>query len=107
MFEVKAKRDIKLKSGKVIKKDTRCAVLDFLGGGNVIKFRVDGIAKPVLFLTRNAHINMTKFTEMPSQKALSRMATASSVKTVSGYYTEPDGHGPDGSPSWLLAFGLI
>jgi hypothetical protein len=28
-------------------------------------------------------------------------------KTVTGLKTEPDGHGHDGSPSWMLALGLI
>jgi hypothetical protein len=27
--------------------------------------------------------------------------------TPSGYRVEPDGHGPDGSPSWLLVLGVI
>lgn len=28
-------------------------------------------------------------------------------KTVTGLKVEPDGHGHDGSPSWMLALGLI
>lgn len=28
-------------------------------------------------------------------------------ETITGYWVEPDGFGPDGSPSWLLVMGLI
>ncbi len=28
-------------------------------------------------------------------------------KTVTGHKTEPDGYGPDGSPSWMLVLSII
>lgn len=43
----------------------------------------------------------------PSEKTLMKWESEGYCKTVTGYKTEPDGYGPDGSPSWMLALGLI
>ena len=47
------------------------------------------------------------FTKMPSMSALEKMSSDSIAKSVTGKKVEPDGHGPDGSPSWLLVLGFI
>jgi hypothetical protein len=44
---------------------------------------------------------------IPSINRLERMVSDCLAETVTGYQVEPDGHGPDGSPSWLLALGLM
>lgn len=46
------------------------------------------------------------FMKVPSMSTLSRMADGLS-KSVTGKTVEPDGYGPDGSPSWLLILGMI
>ena len=46
------------------------------------------------------------FMKEPSMKALENMGDGI-AKSVTGKKVEPDGYGPDGSPSWLLALGYI
>lgn len=43
----------------------------------------------------------------PSMTTLEKWNWDGVCKTPTGKRVEPDGHGPDGSPSWLLALGLI
>lgn len=54
----------------------------------------------------NAHNTFTGFSKPPGERALETYADGIS-KTPTGYKTEPDGHGEDGSPSWLLVLGLM
>jgi hypothetical protein len=46
------------------------------------------------------------FMKEPSMSALEDMSDGI-AKSVTGKKVEPDGYGPDGSPSWLLALGMI
>ena len=48
-----------------------------------------------------------KFGKTPSEKSLEKMSNDGIVTTVTGYRTEPDGYGEDGSPSWFLVLGVI
>ena len=43
----------------------------------------------------------------PSEKTLMKWEEEGYCKTVTGLKVEPDGFGYDGSPSWLIVFGLI
>lgn len=43
----------------------------------------------------------------PSIKSLEKWTSDSVCKSVFGNKVEPDGFGPEGEPSWLLAVGLI
>ncbi len=43
----------------------------------------------------------------PSVRTLKKWSSDGIAKSVTGHRVEPDGYGPDGSPSWLLVFGLI
>ena len=45
--------------------------------------------------------------ELPSLDEVKNWIIDSVCETPTGNYVEPDGHGPDGAPSWLLALGLI
>ena len=44
---------------------------------------------------------------IPSLATLQAWEADGICETPTGYRVEPDGHGPDGSPSWLLALGII
>ena len=44
---------------------------------------------------------------IPSLSTLQAWEADGICETPTGYQVEPDGHGPDGSPSWLLALGII
>jgi hypothetical protein len=43
----------------------------------------------------------------PTTRTLEKWVSDGVAKSVTGRKTECDGHGDDGSPSWLLALGLI
>jgi len=61
--------------------------------------------------TRTANMNKTffgKFKKMPTVRTLEKWEWQGGYcETVTGHRTEPDGHGPDGSPSWMLVLGVI
>lgn len=50
---------------------------------------------------------MSIFFKPPTFKTLQKWINDGVAKTVTGRKTECDGHGPDGSPSWFLALGMI
>ena len=53
------------------------------------------------------HALVSGFSKPPTMATLERWSNDGVCRTVTGYKVEPDGIGPDGSPSWLLALGLI
>jgi hypothetical protein len=55
----------------------------------------------------NASDKFTGVTKAPSIRSLQRQDWDGVVKTVTGHKVEPDGFGPDGSPSWMLVVGII
>jgi len=55
----------------------------------------------------HAHKYLPGFTKPPTTNTIGRWMYDGMAKTITGHTTEPDGHGPDGSPSWLLVLGLI
>ena len=57
--------------------------------------------------TLNGFIQFSKITKQPSMNALTKMDSEGIVKSVTGHKVEPDGYGPDGSPSWMLVLGMI
>ena len=61
-----------------------------------------------ILLLVNAHKNVTGFSKPPTARAMQKWEWDSGTcKTPTGHKTEPDGHGPDGSPSWMLVMGYI
>lgn len=61
-------------------------------------------------LSRTANGNrwLKGFSKSPSIKTLQKWEwDGGFCKTVTGHKTEPDGYGPDGSPSWMLVVGVI
>ncbi len=52
-------------------------------------------------------VRITSAFKTPSVSTLDRWSNEAVVKTPTGKRTEADGHGEDGSPSWLLVLGLI
>lgn len=47
------------------------------------------------------------FKKQPTMRTIEKYSWDGIAKTVTGCKTEPDGYGPDGSPSWLLVISLI
>jgi hypothetical protein len=67
----------------------RCAVLDF---GRTK--RPDGLKH-------------TQTDPLPTMKQIEAWVLDSVCEATDGCQVEPDGHCPDGHPSWLLVFGLV
>lgn len=62
----------------------------------------------------NADLNLNIWTrkfsvffKAPSIATLEKWSNDGICKTPTGHKVEPDGHGPDGVPSWLLLMGMI
>lgn len=95
---MKTQKEIKLKDGSTIPKglpvtfiegkDSRCLVHSPLH------------SEPL-------QVRITSAFKAPSMSLLERWSYESVVRTPTGKRVEPDGHGPDGSPSWLLVMGFI
>lgn len=47
------------------------------------------------------------FFKCPTLATLERWSNDGVCRTPTGHRVEPDGHGPDGVPSWLLILGMI
>jgi len=45
--------------------------------------------------------------EVPSFEEIEMWVYDSVCESVTGHTVEPDGYGPDDSPSWLIILGLI
>jgi hypothetical protein len=67
----------------------------------------DGFETPVKIRLSNAYKWIKGFKAPPSTKVMERWMDDGIAKTVTGKRVEPDGIGPDGSPSYLIVLGLI
>ena len=103
---VTLKREVKLKDGTVLPKGASGSLRFNASSPRVVT--VDFDTRPNTNLgVAGLYENFGRpFTKVPSMSSLSRMADGLS-KSVTGKTVEPDGYGPDGSPSWLLVLGMI
>jgi hypothetical protein len=65
---------------------------------------------PGVIADKNIVVKTRKFSvffKTPSVNTLERWSFDGVAKSVTGKRCEPDGHGDDGSPSWLLVLGMI
>ena len=58
-------------------------------------------------LTQNLHKWVRGATKPPGYSAMEKMAERGIAKSVLGKKVEPDGLDPYGSPSWLMALGIV
>ena len=102
----KLKKEITLKDGRTFTKGSQASV----------KFAEVQYRQVIIvtignesFKTKvtNGHKILTGFDSPPSIEDLEDWSCDGICETVTGHITEPDGTGPDGSPSWLLALGYI
>jgi hypothetical protein len=103
---MKTTREIKLKSGVIVPAGIECK-LSWLENQyfttqvectNGVKFST---------LTSKLHDKITGVGKPPGEKTMWKWSNDGVAKTIFGARTEPDGTGPQGEPSWLLALGLI
>jgi len=52
-------------------------------------------------------VRITSAFKTPTTATLERWNDDGRCKTPTGHWTEPDGYGPDNSPSWMIALGMI
>lgn len=112
------KKDIRLKNNDVIPKGTSVEV-KFLGRNDKDGYRMceltlvfEGASgrnyahSPMKLQITSLEAYVTGF-KAPGMRALEKWSDDGVALTPTGKRVEPDGYGPDGSPSWLLAMGMI
>jgi hypothetical protein len=100
------KREIRFKSGLVIPFGTSFECFFNPERNDRVFFQYEGVTKSLRLET--SHKYLTGFSKPPSINTLEKWDSENGVcKTPTGFRTEPDGYGPDGSPSWLLVLGMI
>jgi hypothetical protein len=95
---MKTQKDIPLKDGSTLPK------------GLPVSFLSDSDSRCLVHSPAHSEplrVRITSAFKAPSMASLERWSYDSICKTPTGKRVEPDGHGSDGSPSWLLVFGLI
>ncbi len=98
------KNDLKLKDGTLYYKGTQVSRFWFDKDQiTVITINDRDIRIP----TFRMHKYLPVFTKPPKEATIGRWLYDGYSKTVTGKKVEPDGVGPDGSPSWLRVLGLI
>jgi len=98
--------ELKLKDGTEYAKGSRAEV--FFSERNPSMSEVEIEGRKIKLRTVSLHKYLRGFPKPPSTRALQKMDSEASGPTVSGVRNvEMDGYGPDGSPSWMLAMGLI
>lgn len=102
---LKFKKDVKLKSGEVIPKDAVAKVS--YNNSLVADVTVEGMSRPVRLSIRALTVLLDGYPKMPSISRLEKMSDDGIATTPTGKRVEPDGYGPDGSPSWMLIAGVI
>jgi len=103
------KRDVKLKDGRTYAKGTTVEV-KFLGnidkenGHRICEIHTETDSWKLSI--GNLPSTVSGFVK-PSEMTMEKWSDEGYCKTPTGKKTEPDGYADDGSPSWLLALGLI
>jgi hypothetical protein len=91
-------KEIKLKDGSTLPKGLR------------VSFIPDRDSRCLVHSPAHAEplqVRITSAFKAPSMASLEKWSCDGIAKTPTGKRVEPDSHGPDGSPSWLLALGFI
>jgi hypothetical protein len=102
-------REVKLKSGVNIPKDTPVEIKWMKpeeNGHTVAQVIPEGF-EPYKTHIKNLHMSVSGFPKPPTESTMQKWMNDGIAKTPTGQKTEPDGWGADGSPSWLLALGII
>jgi hypothetical protein len=98
MKTIKASKDLSLKDGSTILKGT---LIEFVRPGDLPTvgiWNVNGVERKMRYRS---------IIRKPSMESLEKWSDDGICNSVFGARVEPDGYGPQGEPSWLLAMGLI
>jgi hypothetical protein len=97
-------KDLRSKAGFEIPKGTEVE-LEFKPDHQYVRL-VHGENAVMLPIMR-AHQYVTGVNKPPSMRQLEKWSDEGMAKSVTGARVEPDGTGPDSSPSWLLVYGVV
>jgi hypothetical protein len=95
---MKTSKEIRLKDGTTIAKGLNVTFTE--ESNRVCLVEAPGHPEPL-------RIRITSAFKVPGMDTLERWGNMGKCKTPSGQWTECDGHGPDGAPSWMLVLSLI
>ena len=98
-------KDVKTKQGENFKAGTEIDKIEYDKYGLKAILHVNGLSISVS--SKNLYKYVSGFKKPPSMRALEKMASDGIARSITGKKVEPDGFGPDGSPSWLIALGLV
>lgn len=98
--------DLRIKDGTVFHKGETAEVSFSKMSPSVATILIGD--RTVHIKTMNLFRYLRGFQKPPGMRSLEMMSENARATTVTGKRNvEPDGYGPDGSPSWLLALGFI
>lgn len=100
------KRDVKLKDGSVIPAGTE-ATVTYDGKSTLGYVQTMLRPEPFRISIRSLTVLLNGYPKMPGLSRLEKMSDEGVATTPTGKRVEPDGFGPDGSPSWMLVAGVI
>jgi len=75
-----------------------------LDGGRPVRLSARRLFETIVVLHADEELAVDP---CPSYEELEAFALDSVCPSITGSTVEPDGHGPDGAPSWLLLLGAI
>ena len=100
------KREIKLKDGSVISRNTQVEKVYFIND-RIAEITFTNLTRKIKLRNYNLGKYIKGFMKEPSLSTLKKWESEGYCKTVTGEIVEPDGIGSDGAPSWLLVLGYI
>ena len=95
---IKLHKTVTLKDGTILEKGTLIEFVKHSSMETVGIWNVQGVERKMRYRT---------VIKQPSVRSLEKWSDDGICDSVFGARVEPDGYGPQGEPSWLLAIGLI
>lgn len=99
MKTIKAYKDVNLKDGTTISKGEEFTLRGILSDTKG-SWQRDSDGRVMI-------LRFSTLIKAPGLKTLERWSDDGIAKSVLGAQVEPDGHGPDGEPSWMRALRMI
>lgn len=91
-------KDIRMKDGSTILAGTSATFVRNNAGDRNAVWNVNGVERTLSY---------RGLFKAPGIRTLEKWSNDGIAKTPFGARTEPDGHGPNNEPSWLLVLGMI
>ena len=99
--------DQPLPEGALATMDDTCVATFALEGGVERRVRLNPYRLYRLVEVVNREGHGIPVDAPPDEDELRSLVCDSVCPSITGHSVEPDGHGPDGEPSWMLVLGLV